>query len=526
MITISLICFLAFLLQSIFLIYSKNYHFDVDQFMYVGSRLLEGELSWTKEFDDKSPILQLIFAIPAFFKSFDVWMLINIVSSLIGAYCLFSISNKILKSIFEKEKNILFNISILSASIYLMLISNVGSMSHINAFCTNLILASKYLLLESCSKNNISYQKKIIYFVLASTLVSISVSIRPYFLLATLSIGLWISLRSFNFDNLKIIKFSFIWIIVTSSLVAIINFLPFVITNNLNSLISTIKINSIEYVNDSFSQTLIRQLIELKKTPILTFFYSFLFSTLLFRHIFVRDFKEKISIRNIELFKIDIDLLFIGVIFPLLIEISILSRHFFPNYMIFFAGYASISFGLFLGLFKKITQIKLSHISNIIIIFLIPVIISGTAFSQKSFFSQKANDLRNNQFKIIKNFIKNERALRKDITFLFPCNNFFHWKLSESRHGFPMAAVYRNISQGKLDESLERFPNLKFNYIMTKSENLCDVLIEKGPDLIFTNKNMDGNFTYDCLEKSNKYALDKNQKALGKIKWLVFRVKK
>ena len=37
---------------------------------------------------------------------------------------------------------------------------------------------------------------------------------------------------------------------------------------------------------------------------------------------------------------------------------------------------------------------------------------------------------------------------------------------------------------------------------------------------------MDGNFTYDCLDKSNKYILDENQESLDKIKWLVFRVNK
>ena len=39
---------------------------------------------------------------------------------------------------------------------------------------------------------------------------------------------------------------------------------------------------------------------------------------------------------------------------------------------------------------------------------------------------------------------------------------------------------------------------------MTKSTNLCNVLISRGPDLIFAKyKDKDRTSTYDCLQKSD-----------------------
>ena len=42
---------------------TDDYSNDINQFMYLGSRLLKGELIFTKEFDDKTPIIQFLFFI-------------------------------------------------------------------------------------------------------------------------------------------------------------------------------------------------------------------------------------------------------------------------------------------------------------------------------------------------------------------------------------------------------------------------------------------------------------------------------
>ena len=77
---------------------TDKYDHDVDQFMYFGSRILHGELIWTVEFDDKSPVIQYIFSLPAIFKSTSIFVFITLIVSLISAL----LGYKLLKDIIQK----------------------------------------------------------------------------------------------------------------------------------------------------------------------------------------------------------------------------------------------------------------------------------------------------------------------------------------------------------------------------------------------------------------------------------------
>ena len=83
LIQFSILYTLTFLIHGLRALTTKEYDWDLDQFMYSGSRLLHGELAWTKEFDDKSPVVQFLFAIPASLKSTSIWASITILVSLL-----------------------------------------------------------------------------------------------------------------------------------------------------------------------------------------------------------------------------------------------------------------------------------------------------------------------------------------------------------------------------------------------------------------------------------------------------------
>ena len=210
-------------------------------------------------------------------------------------------------------------------------------------------MISTYLFLEVISNRKLRHERKILYFIIASLLVTISISIRPYFLLASILTGFWIPLRSY-FDvkkNIKIFYISIFWVSIISICLFFIYVIPFVVTKNIDTFINTIKINSIEYVSYSSFQTIKSQILFLKNAKIVGFSYCFFALLFIFRIIFS---KRIINIKNdhkINLYKFDIDLLFISIILPLSIEILILSRHFYSHYMTFFCGYASLSIGLF-----------------------------------------------------------------------------------------------------------------------------------------------------------------------------------
>ena len=82
----SLIYTLAFFLLTTKELLTDNYDHDIDQFMYFGSRLLHGELLWTKEFEDKSPILQYIISLPAAFRNTRIYVPITLIVNLIATY--------------------------------------------------------------------------------------------------------------------------------------------------------------------------------------------------------------------------------------------------------------------------------------------------------------------------------------------------------------------------------------------------------------------------------------------------------
>lgn len=59
----------AFAIRAAIDLVSYNWDWDIDHMMYYGSRLLQGELVWTREYDDKLPLVQYIFARVAYFSA-------------------------------------------------------------------------------------------------------------------------------------------------------------------------------------------------------------------------------------------------------------------------------------------------------------------------------------------------------------------------------------------------------------------------------------------------------------------------
>ena len=170
---------------------TDRYDHDIDQFMYFGSRLLHGELIWTTEFDDKSPILQYIFSLPAAFKSTSIFVLITLFISLIASY----IGTKMLKDMIqnsnvELNKKAKYSILYFGVILYLtLLVCIYGSLHHINAISASLCLITISLAYLNRRKEN-----KFLLNISAIT-AAISISIRPYYLLNIMIIPIWLIIR-------------------------------------------------------------------------------------------------------------------------------------------------------------------------------------------------------------------------------------------------------------------------------------------------------------------------------------------
>ena len=115
---IILICAISILINWILKIKGiGDYDWDIDHSMYFGQRLLEGEFIWTKEFNDRLLIEQILFALPASYTSVLVWFLLSTAFVIFGSWACFVLVDDILSgspSIPCKDRKLAAIISVVS----------------------------------------------------------------------------------------------------------------------------------------------------------------------------------------------------------------------------------------------------------------------------------------------------------------------------------------------------------------------------------------------------------------------------
>ena len=122
---------------------------------------------------------------------------------------------------------------------------------------------------------------------------------------------------------------------------------------------------------------------------------------------------------------------------------------------------------------------------------------------------------------LIKEFIDQKRIKNEKIGFLAPNSNYIHWKLDESRHGFPQKAVFRNISKGKMDDLIIKYQMLDFNFLLPTKNKLCQTLIKNAPQYIITENN---DYSFQCLkQRSSKYKLISSTQELNDNNIFIFK---
>ena len=122
--------------------------------------------------------------------------------------------------------------------------------------------------------------------------------------------------------------------------------------------------------------------------------------------------------------------------------------------------------------------------------------------------------------KLIKEFIDQEKTKSGTFEFLAPQNNYIHWKLDESRHGFPQKAIVRNIAEGKIDKLINENNKLNYKFLLPTSNLLCETLNNNSPQYIITENN---DYSFNCLkEKPSKYKLLSTKK-LNKHNIFIFK---
>lgn len=506
---------------------TKNYDADLDHHMYFGQRLLYGELIWTTEIYDKFPLIQYLFAIPAYFVSVRVWFVMSAVMLLLSTSILYVAAPCLLQlptDIFGRHTQRLCAIII---SCFYLFFSTITppSLNHINSITTSFfVIAFCFTAIANTWRFKNGYY--IIFLHIFSTLfASFSISIRPFLAIPAASITFWLFFRcllNFHYANiftirnnllLKLIKLIFrsmlntiLWIIIVIFWFVTTNFVPYVITHNEAAMIEGIIHNAQKLNPQSPSDILLEQSMTIMQNLnwyylviFLTFFYVLLFGGQIIRKVFTRKYDKKLITYFI---KYDIvDILF-GVLVPLLgLELMILARHWWDHYWQMFVPLGIIHFiimtRIIINQYTDVDQISTKLVRVVAVCAFAVGAVIGASANQEAHHAQEA------KFKEITAFLGEQRRLSRGVDFLDIGDMYPHWQLSESRHGFPHAQNMQHIILGWYS-SLYRMQHLIFSYTR---EELCHQVIERGPSVVF----MTFSYMFSCLlSKESGYLLERN----------------
>ena len=336
-------------------------------------------------------------------------------------------------------------------------------------------------------------------FIISAFYASIAISIRPYFAPSLIILPIWVCIREFYSQAkegepiryLKIKKetiFSFFkWIICLVFAFTLINITPYLITKNINIFYKGMihLSNDVRPLVTPVSVLLTQASGFIKFGNIESFVYlSFLVPLI---YLFAKIFKITFIIKPFKKI-LTIDIFFLCFLSPVFLELMFLTRHFWDHYHQFFIPYSSVSLGITIALVSSILRnnisIRLLSKSSLFSFMLIICLVLGARLEiLKVFYELSQINIShsdNNRVSYIKNYLKERYSKGEPTDFLDVRGMYSHWKLNESRHGFPPAANVNNIYRGD-------WKNVKngLDFVPYTKEALCKMFYEKSPSIIF-----------------------------------------
>jgi hypothetical protein len=458
--------------------------------MYFGSRLLAGELIWTKEFHDKLPFVPFIFLVPAYFKSVYVFKIISIISIFIFSCLLLYLPNKI----FTKTRNANERLVFSSLVFFLLLYFSYDSIETINCIAVSFYGASFLLILyDSFSSKVRTLSDKCLVLFFGSCFGAMAISIRPYYI-AGLGVALVGSIflsqnnvpagdRLVNFR--KFLKSS-AWGVAIGVWGGVLNVLPYALTGQMSAFHDGLSmlsehINPHSGVHDFFERV--------RKFPDILLWGSWI---LIAVYIFYLS-KLHACIEKCHEYKI----FWASTLSALATVIYVVSQHYWWHYIqLFFANYC-ICIACVLCLiqapsvvripFKRNLETQTQFLYRIFLtvacVFLLfelkkEISISESIRNKNTVFWQSTR--YNWQEDLFRDYLEKRYANSRP-SFLFPDDMKAHWLLGESRHHFPHSANTWHIFVGWWKNITFRSPHF---FVMSNGEQYCEKIRSNGPDMI------------------------------------------
>lgn len=493
-------------------IFTVNEGWDIFHLMDTGQRFLEGELAWTVEYVDKLLITQFLFILPAFFGTLKIWFLISAIFVIFGSYACFVLVDDILSTnlnISIQNRKISAIIGAISTLYLFSLLP--GQLMHINAVSASSAVISLALLLKSSFK---FLDRKISFlpFFLSAIFASISIGVRPYYLIALIISAILLLLTIFkNSLGIKRTSFiSFFWVSLIGIFGLITNMVPYIIIGNMEAFFAGISMLSQVPPPSTIIKILYNLMIDIFKQPALIILIIVLSSSSpIFAIITFARSRQSI----IAFDKMTYSIIVLTLILPLLLLLTILNRHYWNHYLQMFAPFWGMGLGFFFAIsisnFIKKPLKDSTIISAVAISLVFFTIIPNFTYNLRNIYdSTIENKLKSNVGDIrITEITKVLRSLSEEKRdFLFLDDMRPHFFLKESRHGFPQAANTRHIVKFGWwkDANMPKHFNHPKN-----SKEYCLALEQYGPSLIFIGDKL-LEFEKTCLKKTLIYSFNKS----------------
>ena len=494
-----------------------HYDSDIDHFMYFSGRLLDGDLHWTVEFDDKLPVLQFMFALPAMLGSVRVWQSMSTFIVLVGCVAAYPFLVTVFRETFlGLQIGTARTVAFYSVTLMACLYSQIpGRFTHINAMAASFALLSIVLLDLASRRYPVSKRGFACAFLLAGFCASVAIGIRPYFLFSLLSAGVWFALKSqprevtAESNHLGVpvmVSWSAGWIACVGLWGCVVNVLPYLLDGKFNVLLSGCRlltqpltpITALQVVRGIYS-SMFRSNIPLVQ-------FSFIAWTIALILVPYSAWRGK---RILWGKAKSVNIVYLLVLAPLLTFVMILQKHYWPHYLQLFVPFVGIGIG-FLAAFLSASvppsksardQVaRWGRGSLVVVVTLILCATYGNTRAERSWvgrawkearvllgedhdaIQQQRADADHNKMPTALAALESYLATRPEDQrdFLNPWNMYFHWKLHEPRHGFPHAANSRHIARGWWANLVVPEP---FE-LPTDMDSYCEMIESRGPSLI------------------------------------------
>lgn len=475
---------------------ASGYNWDMDHLIYSGSRLLDGELVWVSEYEDKLPLVSFIFASVAYFGTITAWFPIALFFVFCGMASVYYLIDRISCNLTRASGN-KTNWSALCGSFFLLagLIFAPEGLHHISGVASCASLTAIALTLSiSFSGNKIS-SKTVLVYLSAILFASFAISLRPYLGLVILAGSFWAISYAGPIQK-KYFLHWVIWSFCVGTVTIASNFLPYFIFDNSEAVFAGLSMLS-QKLNPQSVFSIVEKLYGdlFMHTPLIILMCTMNLSFILYifasklTHFFPKlELNLKHETRFIQ------DSIFFCFILPILILIMILRKHFFHHYVQMFIPFLSIGVGLFFYLSFALINEKVRYQNNKLLGFLFSIVVLSLLPGSWKYL--RPLDVNKEINVSIVQAEVNKAPFKVD-GFLMPENIYVHWRLKEPRLGFPHAANTGHILKGWWTKA--NIPN-NFN-LPTTLQTYCSKLMDLESVFIILNKDSKLNSCFDGEEK-------------------------